>query len=112
MPYVIRDSTGKIAQVFDQPATGADEQIANDSAELREFLDAKISPEELRRRLAESDLGMGGLVEDLVDLLIAKGVSKFTDLPPAAGAKYLQRQAAREQLQTVRNLIVEEKGIF
>jgi hypothetical protein len=38
-------------------------------------------------------------VDDLIDLLIDKAVIKFTDLPPAAGEKYLQRQIARRRLQ-------------
>lgn len=37
MPYVIRDAGGKIVQVFDEPVTGAAEQIALDSSEMKTF---------------------------------------------------------------------------
>ena len=51
--------------------------------------------------LQSSDLKMIRLVDDLIDLMIEKDLIKFTDLPPAAGEKYLQRQVARKRLQIV-----------
>jgi hypothetical protein len=114
MPYVIRDADGKIVQVFDQPVTGKSEAVSADSDDYKQFVDehAAHSAEELRRQLAASDVGMARLVEDLVDVLINKGVIKFTDLPPAAGAKYLERQSARERLHAYKNLIVDENDII
>jgi hypothetical protein len=114
MPYVIRDADGKIVQVFDQPVSGSSEQVSADSEDYKRYVDehAAHSAEELRRQLAASDIGMARLVEDLVDVLINKGVIKFTDLPPAAGAKYLERQSARERLHAYNNLIVDEKDII
>ena len=114
MPYVARDGEGKIIGVFARAATNATEEIPADSAELKAFLESSTttSPEALREILAQSDLGMARLVEDLIDLLIDKGIIKFTDLPPAASVKYLQRQVARERLNSVNNLIVDEKDII
>jgi hypothetical protein len=114
MPYVIRDADGKIVQVFEQPVSGKSEEVSTDSEDYRRYVDdhAAQSAEELRRQLAASDVGMTRLVEDLVDVLIGKGVIKFTDLPPAAGAKYLERQSARQRLHTYKNLIVDEKDII
>jgi hypothetical protein len=114
MPYVIRDADGKIVQVFDQPVTGKAEEVSTDSADYQQYLDdhAAHTAEELREQLAASDVGMARLVEDLVDVLINKGIIKFTDLPPAAGAKYLDRQSARERLHAYKNLIVDEKDII
>src|SRR4249920_3592454 len=114
MPYVIRDADGKIVQVFDQPVSGQSEQISEESDDYKQYVDdhAAHTAEELRRQLAASDMGMARLVEDLVDVLINKGVIKFTDLPPAAGAKYLERQSARERLHAYKNLIVDEKDII
>jgi hypothetical protein len=112
MPYVIRNEAGKITGVFDHPELGATEQLRADDPELARFLAEQgfSSPEAIRQLLAESDLRMVRLVDDLIDLLIDKGVIKFTDLPPAAGEKYLQRQMARRQLQG--DLIVDEKDIL
>ena len=114
MPYIIRDAEGKIVQVFDEAVTGAAEQIAPDSSEIREFEKNHTanSIEALRRQLAESDSGMARLVEDLIDVLIGKRVIKFTDLPPAAGAKYLERLSTRERMHAVQSIIVDAADII
>ena len=114
MPYVIRDAEGKIVQVFEQPVTGAAEQIASDSSEMTEFQKEHTANtvEALRRQLAESDSGMARLVEDLIDVLIGKRVIKFTDLPQAAGAKYLERLSTRERMHAVKSIIVDADDII
>jgi len=113
MPFVIRDSAGKIVQVIEEAVSGAYETLPEDSAELQEYREGhELGPDTLRMHLVQSDQGMARLVEDLIDVLIAKHVIQFTDLPPAAGAKYLQRQAKREKLSAIQNLIADDKGIF
>ena len=103
MPYVIRDSSGRISGVFEQAEVAVAEEIAADDPELKRFLvdQGLSSPDSARQVLAESDLKMIRLVDDLIDLMIDKDVIKFTDLPPAAGEKYLQRQVARKRLQII-----------
>ena len=103
MPYVIRDASGKISGVFEQAEVGVAEEVATDDPELKRFLvdQGLSSPDSVRQVLAESDLKMIRLVDDLIDLMIEKDVIKFTDLPPAAGEKYLQRQVARKRLQII-----------
>ena len=113
MPYVIRDSSGKIAQVIEESVSGVIESLPEDSAELQEYYEGREpGPNTLRMQLVQSDQGMARLVEDLIDVLIAKHVIQFTDLPPAAGAKYLQRQRKREKLSAIDELIAEDKDIF
>lgn len=114
MPYVSRDDAGRITGVFDHAEVGAAEEVRDDDPGVARFLEERglSSPDSIRQLLAESDMKMVRLVDDLVDLLIEKGIIKFTDLPQAAGEKYLQRQAARKQLQTVQNLIIDEKDII
>ena len=113
MPYVIRDSAGKIVQVIEETVSGGYETLPEDSAELREYYDGReLGPNTLRMQLVRSDQGMARLVEDLIDILISRHVIQFTDLPPAAGAKYLQRQGKREQLNAIKSLIEDDKDIF
>lgn len=114
MPYIIRDANGKIVQVFEQPVTGASEQISPDSIEMAAFETEHTANtvEALRRQLANSDMGMARLVEDLIDALIGKGVIKFTDLPQAAGAKYLERLSTRERMLAVKSIIVDADDII
>ena len=103
MPYVIRDASGKISGIFERAEVGVAEEVAADDPELRQFLveHGLGSPDSARQLLAGSDLKMIRLVDDLIDLMIEKDVIKFTDLPAAAGEKYLQRQVARKRLQIV-----------
>lgn len=115
MPYVIRDSAGKILHVIEESASmsGASEMLPQDSEELQAYYAGReLGPNTLRMQLVQSDQGMVRLVEDLVDILIAKHVIQFTDLPEAAGAKYLQRQGQREKLGAIKNLIAEDKDLF
>lgn len=114
MPYVIRDAGGKIIQVFEQPVTGAAEQIALDSEEIKVYQreHTRTSVEALRRQLADSDRGMARLAEDVIDVLINKGLIKFTDLPVAAGAKYLERLSTRERMHAVKSIIVGADDII
>lgn len=48
--------------------------------------------------LSESDSAIARVLEDLVDILITRGVIQFTDLPEAAQGKLLNRQQTRAKL--------------
>ena len=113
MPFVTRDQSGRINGVSDRAEAGLSEEIRAGDPELSQFLadQGLSSPKAIREKLAESDLQMIRLVDDLIDVLMDKGVIKFTDLPRAAGEKYLQRQVARKRLQ-VSNFIVDENDIL
>ncbi len=113
MPYVIRNSAGKIVQVIEESVSGAYETLPEDSPELQEYNEAREpGPHTLRMQLVETDQGMARLVDDLIDLLIAKHIIQFTELPPAAGAKYLQRQTKRKKLGAIVSLVDNDKALF
>jgi len=103
MPYVIRDASGRISGIFDQAEVGIAEEIDANDPELLRFLSdhGLATPDSAKQVLEESDRKMIRLVDDLIALLIEKDLIKFTDLPAAAGEKYLQRQVARKRLQIV-----------
>jgi hypothetical protein len=111
MPYISRDSAGKISGVFEHAEVGVGEEIGAADPELKRFLieQGLATPDSARQVLEESDRKMIRLVDDLIDLMIEKDVIKFTDLPPAAGEKYLHRQVARKRLQQI---IVGEDDIL
>jgi hypothetical protein len=48
--------------------------------------------------LSESDAAIARVLEDLVDVLITRGVIQFTDLPEAAQNKLLNRRQTRAML--------------
>lgn len=54
-----------------------------------------IAPEQV---LQGSDHALARVTEDLIDILITRGVIQFTDFPPAAQAKLLERRHTRETL--------------
>ncbi len=111
MPYVSRDRDGIITGVFEQPAPGAGESVADDNPELVEFL-YQMQLSRNIQHLSVTDSGMIRIIEDLVDVLIGKNVIMFTDLPEAAQQKFLARKSVRDKLNTLDNLMVDNKDIL
>jgi hypothetical protein len=58
--------------------------------------------------LMESDAGMVRVLEDLIDVLIQRGVIQFTDLPVPAQTKLLQRRESRAHLADRLDLLGED----
>ena len=48
--------------------------------------------------LSQSDTSLVRVLEDLIDVLINRGVIQFTDLPEAAQAKLLERRETRASM--------------
>lgn len=48
--------------------------------------------------LSQTDIGLARVLEDLIDVLITRGLIQFTDLPAAAQAKLLERRQTRATL--------------
>ena len=59
--------------------------------------------------LANSDAGLARVTEDLIDVLIDRGVIQFTDLPPAAQAKLLERRETRAHMGKRLKLLADEQ---
>ncbi|MCH7485526.1 MAG: hypothetical protein IIC04_00875 [Proteobacteria bacterium] len=104
MPYVKRDGDGRITAVYQTAVEGADERITADDEELREFLTGGEQETAAKREFMESDLGLARVLEDLIGLLIEKGIFMFTDLPPAAQQKLLERSGLRKEFAYVETL--------
>jgi hypothetical protein len=100
MPYVQRDSTGRITGLFGETAQKAQEWLEPDSAELHNFVRTLMGAgsSEVLFKLIESDQSMIRVVEDLVDTLITQNLIHFTDLPDAAQAKLLERRTLRRSV--------------
>lgn len=71
--------------------------------------DARLSGLEV---LSGSDAGLARVTEDLIDILIQRGVIQFTDFPPAAQVKLLQRRQTRATLSRRLNLLDEDAGLI
>ena len=66
------------------------------------------APTEEYQALADSDAGLARITEDLIEILISRGVIQFTDFPPAAQAKLLQRRHTRDTLSRRLQLLDED----
>ncbi|HEK1010279.1 TPA: tryptophan synthase subunit beta [Pseudomonas putida] len=108
MFYVQRDAEGRLLRV--EPAAFAEhtEIIPADSAEIQEWFADDVVENSLKQ-LKQSDLDMIRVLEDLIEVLTAKGVFSITDLPPGAQAKLLNRSTARKALGSLNNLIEDEE---
>lgn len=57
-----------------------------------------MSRNEKIEALSQSDIGLARVLEDVIDVLITRGVIQFTDLPDEAQAKLLERRQTRASL--------------
>ena len=108
MLYVRRDTWGNLQQVEAAPFDGMDGEIAADSQEAQAWY-ANQSVENSLLQLKQSDLDMIRVLEDLIAVLIRKGVVRITDLPEAAQAKLVGRSKARDALGGLQRLINDDE---
>lgn len=100
MRYVARDGAGQVVAVSLVQDAAHGEALADDAPELAAF--ARNLPD--RGPLADSDLRLVRVLEDLVDLLIDKEVIRFTDLPGPAQDKLMERRSLRHNLRGLKLL--------
>ncbi|HDS1734030.1 MULTISPECIES: tryptophan synthase subunit beta [Pseudomonas] len=107
MYYVQRDLDGRLSRVDAVPYSGFTATLDASDAEILEWFADDVVGNSLNQ-LKQSDLDMIRVLEDLIDVLTAKGVLSITDLPEGAQAKLLNRSSARKALGGLSNLIEEE----
>ena len=94
MAFVKRNEAGEVVAISQLAEPGMTEEVSAEDAEVKQFF-AKIHPE--KPSLHASDDDFIRVSEDVVELLIDKGVILFTELPVAAQDKMLQRRRLRSQ---------------
>lgn len=115
MPYVSRGDGGKIEAIFLKPQPNAAEFLPNDHPDLLAFFDGMLPAslnETTSANLDFSDIGFIRVLEDLIDLLIAKNILTFTELPEKAREKILNRKDVRERLSGDNDLVVPDEGLL
>ena len=95
MLYVKRNERKEIVSVSKSEGNGFSEAVSRDSQELVEFLGGPI---ENGSALNSTDQGMIRVLEDLIVVLIEKGVILLTELPGSAQSKILTRERLRGRL--------------
>ncbi|MFC3396437.1 tryptophan synthase subunit beta [Brenneria rubrifaciens] len=114
MFYVQRDSDGQLLKVDESPFTGMNGELPDDSVEaLVWFKNHDVAIASLQQ-LRQSDLEMVRVLEDLIQVLMQKGLINITDFPPAAQLKLISRTQAREALNGDLNKLIgdEEDGMI
>jgi hypothetical protein len=112
MLYVKRDAWGNLQQVEAAPFEGMNGDLLAESEEAQAWL-ANQTVESSLLQLEQSDLDMIRVLEDLITILIRKGVVRITDLPEAAQSKLVGRSKARDALGDLHRLINhDETGLI
>lgn len=95
--YVKRDERGEVVAIGREAEPGMAEAVAVDEPVVQRFLDRfrDTEPSAIAEALQRSDADLVRVVEDLTNLLIEKGVIRFTELPGAAQRKLLDRRQLR-----------------
>ena len=97
--YIKRDNKGAIEAVSRVAVAGFDEHMEDSATELQAFYGLQKSG--ALQSLEQSDQAMARVLEDVIGLLIEKGVIRFTDLPEAAQTKLMTRRELRGQRQGI-----------
>ena len=92
MLYTKRNPSGDIVMLGKEPTSECNETIAPDSPEVLAFLDDHQGS---TSNFIASDLAFVRVVEDILEVLLDKGIITFTDLPEAAQAKVMERKSLR-----------------
>lgn len=94
MLYVARDDEGRIVELHPVPVGNARETVPADNPEALQFIHERWRENEL----AQLDRDFVRVIEDTIELLIAKGLILFTDLPPKVQEKLLRRKEIRQKM--------------
>ena len=112
MPYVVRNAQGAVVGLIKEAGSFSSEFLAADHPEVATFV---AEAEQLEPGLfsLRADLDMVRVIEDVIDVLIAKNLILLTDLPQAVQQKLLQRRSRRtEQYSGPSMDEVQERGFF
>lgn len=110
MPHILRDNNGRILAVLDRPSAGGTEEVTADDPEVVSYLTRKGPTSYFD--LLRADLEFIRVIEDLIGVLLDKGVLMLTDLPREAQEKLLRRGSLRRQLRESSGLVGEEEDVL
>jgi hypothetical protein len=98
MLYIERDELGNILALRKSASSPDQESKPANDSEILDFLNTRESQGVPAQTLVAMDLESIRIIEDLVDVLIAKGVLMITDLPEAAQEKLQERKQVRQEV--------------
>ena len=107
MLYIQRNEYGELTRVEASDFAGSTGTLPADDHDVQAWY-ANHSVESNLLQLKHSDLEMIRVIDDLISVLMNKGVLRITDLPPAAQSKLLSRTQNREALGGLHKLINDD----
>ncbi|MGY4531321.1 hypothetical protein ACVW0Y_000424 [Pseudomonas sp. TE3786] len=107
MLYIQRNEFGELTRVEAAAFEGATGTLPADDHDVQAWY-ANHTVESNLLQLKQSDLEMIRVIDDLISVLMNKGVLRITDLPPAAQGKLLSRNQSREALGGLHRLINDD----
>lgn len=115
MPYAIRNENGEIVALTAAPNRENDVPVDFDATEVLRFLTRNVAESDSRKKYHELlayDFQQIRIVEDLIDLLTAKGIILFSELPIAAQEKILQKKTRREKIDQTNDILVDDSKLL
>ncbi|MGQ0677426.1 MAG: hypothetical protein ACT4N4_15255 [Rhodospirillales bacterium] len=96
-----------------EPETGEEEFLDIGHPDIVAFLrgSGAAVPAQMAR-LSATDLEMARVIEDLIEVLVQRRVLMFTDLPPAAQRKLMERRRLREQITPVPAIVTDQDDLI
>mgnify|MGYP000939869729 FL=1 len=110
MVYVQRDDQGRLLRVEHAPFEGMTDVLAVESDELRNWLTAREEVKARLDRLHNSDLELVRVLEDVVIVLVERGIIQYTDLPEAARRKLDERAVVRADIEGLCGVLGNRAG--
>ncbi|QTP59416.1 tryptophan synthase subunit beta like protein [Billgrantia antri] len=107
--YIKRNESGQVVQVSREATAECREFVPPCSPELQSFV-AEDDAENLA--LSKSDLAFVRVLEDVINVLMDKGVISFTDLPEPAQQKLMERQSLRKRRNSVGLMSDGDDGVI
>ncbi len=108
MPYVERNAEGRIVAVRKEASLQADEYLAESDPEYLDFFQS----DEIQLALEDSDRALARVTEDLIELLVRKGLIMVTELPAVVQHKLRSRVSLRSRLaQSACDLLSDDETI-
>lgn len=108
MPYIFKNADGKIAGSATEKLSEAWVFIEGDAKEYIEYLEVSLAEHAPFR---ESDIQLARVLEDLISILIDRGMLRFTDFPPEAQKRLNYRQSMRKK-NRLSGIVDESQGFI
>jgi hypothetical protein len=94
MPYIFKNAEGVITGSASENLGEGWKFIAGDTKEYLDYLEHSLAQNAPFR---ESDIQLARVLEDLISILIDRGMLRFTDFPPEAQKRLNYRQSLRKK---------------